>query len=130
MVYRRDRTGSGVHDGAHRSFGEWRDVQSEVDHQMLDRGEKRMIHLHSVIISYNRPELTRQAYETYLATVSVPHSLLIVDNGSDEETQEFLRTVECDVLTLQANHYPGYATNHGWKHMPAGTTHLHRADND
>ena len=91
------------------------------------------MHLHSVIISFNRLELLRQCYLSYKETVTVPHSLVIVDNASDEETHEWLATMvgpEDTVVFLEQNRFPGYATNRGWEMMPSETTHLHRSDND
>lgn len=90
--------------------------------------------LHSVVVSYNRMELTKQAIDTYIETVSVPFSLTVVDNASDEATAEWLinHSKECgyDVILLPVNRFPGYATNRGWEKMPEQTTHLHRGDND
>lgn len=94
-----------------------------------------MNHIHSVIVSYNRPELTKQAVESYLATVSIPFSLIVVDNASDYETRSMLSEMAEDderweVLFLDKNMFPGYATNRGWEKMPPETTLLHRGDND
>jgi glycosyltransferase involved in cell wall biosynthesis len=91
------------------------------------------MHLHSVIISFNRLELLQQCYESYKKTVSVPYSLVIVDNRSDNETRRWL-TLEVSphdkVLFLEHNRFPGYACNRGWEEMPEQTTFLHRSDND
>lgn len=92
--------------------------------------------LHTVFITYNRLELTKQAIESYLETVSVPYQVVVVDNGSEDGTVEWLQDAFLDgvwlheVLDLQRNFYPGYATNRGWGLMWEGATHLHRADND
>lgn len=91
-------------------------------------------HLHTCVISFNRLDLTKQAISSYLETVEMPHSIVVVDNGSDEETVAWLQGQEragaFDVLLLGENRYPGYATNRGFERAPAGTTYLHRADND
>jgi GT2 family glycosyltransferase len=85
--------------------------------------------LHTVFITYNRFDLTLQAVSSYLETVSVPYSYLLVDNGSTDGTVEWL---EQDVhgICLGENRYPGYACNLGWANAPEDATHLHRADND
>ena len=92
-------------------------------------------HLHSVIVSYNRLELTQQAIRTYLDTVSLPFTMVVVDNGSDPDVVDWLLDAsEQDgrwwVLPLGENRFPGFATNRGWERMPPETTLLHRGDND
>jgi glycosyltransferase involved in cell wall biosynthesis len=88
--------------------------------------------IHSVIVSYNRLELTKQAISSYLETVSLPFTLWVVDNGSEPDVEAELILYDGDygVMLLGENRYPGYATNLGWTNMPPGTTILHRADND
>ena len=93
------------------------------------------MNLHTVVISYNRPELTRRAIESYAVTVTVPYTLTVVDNASDEETRRYLEEAFCDglideIVYLPENRYPGYACNQGWALAPDEATHLHRADND
>lgn len=92
-----------------------------------------MMHLHSVIISFNRLELLQQCYASYKATVSMPHTLVIVDNRSNNETRQWLSekvSPTDSVIFLEHNRFPGYACNRGWETMPPETTHLHRSDND
>lgn len=100
--------------------------------------------IHTVFITYNRLELTKQAIKSYLETVSVPFTFVIVDNASTDGTQhwfhrkialsERLGVIDfppgCGFLVLDENRYPGYAANRGWERAPADATHLHRADND
>jgi len=90
--------------------------------------------LHTVFITYNRLELTKQALFSYLETVSVPHTAAVVDNGSTDGTREWLGSSEASgtglPLFLPDNHYPGFASNFGWEMAPRDATHLHRADND
>jgi glycosyltransferase involved in cell wall biosynthesis len=91
------------------------------------------MHLHSVIISYNRLELLKECYHSYKETVSVPYTLTIVDNRSDNETRQWLSaevSPRDQVIFLEHNRFPGYACNRGWEVMPSQTTHLHRSDND
>lgn len=88
------------------------------------------MHLHSCIVSFDRPALTRQTLESFLATVTIPYSLIIVDNGSNASTTEWLSSLDVPVMLLGHNFYPGYATNRGWEQMPLETTLLQRIDND
>lgn len=95
--------------------------------------------LHTVFITYNRLELTKRAIESYLETVTIPHSFTVVDNHSEDGTREWLQK-EWDsrdfgdpfrsYSLLDQNRYPGFAANQGWSLGPSDTTHLHRADND
>lgn len=87
-------------------------------------------HIHTVITSYKRKELTAQTLDGYLNTVTMPHSIVIVDNGSPPDTVEWLNSLTIPVIFLSANYYPGYAINRGWEKMPRETTLLHRIDND
>lgn len=86
--------------------------------------------LHTVFITYNRLELTKQAIASYLETVSVPHTFMVVDNGSSDGTSEWVLRQNYDAILLDENHYPGYACNRGWEVAPEDATFLHRADND
>jgi len=92
---------------------------------------KQKHHIHSVIVSYNRLDLFKQCYQTYKDTITLPHSLVVVDNCSDRETMDWLiHNVTEQLVLLGENKYPGFATNKGWSMMPAETTLLHRSDND
>ena len=90
--------------------------------------------IHSVIVSYNRPDLTEKVVKSYLDTVTLPFSLVIVDNCSDEETVGILSALCAErhfrVQYLERNFYPGYATNRGFEMAPDDATLLHRQDND
>ena len=91
------------------------------------------MHLHSVIISFNRLDLLQRCYASYKETVSVPYTLVIVDNRSENETRQWLSeqvSPNDAVIFLEHNRFPGYACNRGWELMPPETTHLHRSDND
>lgn len=91
--------------------------------------------LHSVFITYNRLDCTQQAVASYLETVTLPFTLVIVDNGSTDGTVEWLEGFQKEypehtVLLLGENKYPGYACNRGWELAPSDADLLHRADND
>ncbi len=90
------------------------------------------VKLHTVMVTYNRLESTRQSFDSYLQTVSVPWTFTFVDNGSTDGTREWILEAMgiYPYVLLDENKYPGYATNRGWEQAPADATHLHRADND
>jgi len=92
------------------------------------------MHLHSVMITYNRLELTKRAIESYLETRTGPGTLVVVDNGSTDGTEEWLwnefNVEGTGVELLKENKYPGYACNRGWEQASPDTVLLHRADND
>ncbi len=82
----------------------------------------------TVVVSYKRPELLRLTLESYLATVTVPHELIVVDNGSCEEALEVCHDLGVGVMELGENRFPGYSTNYGWDRLKGNL--LHRSDND
>lgn len=89
--------------------------------------------LHTVFITYNRLELTKQAIESYLETrpAGLPDfTYMVVDNGSTDGTAEWLIDLGAPVEWLGENRYPGYATNLGWGAEFVEADFLHRADND
>jgi glycosyltransferase involved in cell wall biosynthesis len=89
------------------------------------------VKLHTVMVTYNRLELTKQAIASYLETVAVPYTLWVVDNFSTDGTDRWLLdNYDYGLSLLAENHYPGYATNRGWSFAPDDATHLQRADND
>lgn len=94
------------------------------------------MNLHTVFITHNRLQLTKQAVESYLETVSVPFSVSLVDNDSSDQTAEWIFEELWKMLPggrhhlLSKNRYPGFAANLGWSEAPVDATHLHRADND
>jgi len=88
------------------------------------------VKLHTVFVTYNRLEASKRAIASYLETVSLPYSYLVVDNGSSDGTKEWLNAFDHPYLALTRNRYPGYACNRGWESAPADALLLHRADND
>lgn len=85
--------------------------------------------IHTVFITHDRLELTKRAIESYLETVSIPFTYVVVDNASSDGTREWLRRNHPNFL-LPHNRYPGYACNLGWCQAKKGVIFLHRADND
>lgn len=94
----------------------------------------RDMKLHTVFITYNRLELTKRAIESYLETVHLPYTYVVVDNGSTDGTVEWLHENHRFAhYALGENRYPGFAANFGWREewrFHSEATHLHRADND
>lgn len=86
--------------------------------------------LHTVFITYNRLELTKRALASYLETVSVPYTYVVVDNGSTDGTEEWLNAEGHEAILLGRNTYPGFACNRGWELADGYVDFLHRADND
>ncbi len=87
--------------------------------------------LHTVFITHNRLELTKQAIKSYLETVTLPYTFIIIDNASTDATKQWLWIDnKLPAIILNENEYPGAACNLGWSEAPDDATHLHRADND
>jgi glycosyltransferase involved in cell wall biosynthesis len=92
----------------------------------------------TVLITYNRLKYTKRTLNSFIKTVSEPYFLVVVDNSSDDGTQEWLKKEHArgkfNLLILNDdNFYPGKATNQGWEvgilAYPEAT-HLCRIDND
>lgn len=65
----------------------------------------------------------------------MPGELIVVDNDSDDGTQEWLMQQYCDglidkVILNAKNMYPGYARNQGWDRAHPDVLYLHSSDND
>lgn len=86
--------------------------------------------LHAVIVSYKRLPMLQQTVESFLATVDVEHTWLIVDNGSPADVTDWIRESGHPAILMPKNRYPGFATNTGWAHAPADADLLMRSDND
>jgi len=89
------------------------------------------MNIHTVMVTYNRLELTKQAIQSWRNTSTGPATLLVVDNNSTDGTREYLSQPGAPWrVLLDENMYPGYACNRGWELAPDDTVLLHRADND
>lgn len=86
--------------------------------------------LHTVFVTHNRLELTKQAIRSYLETVTVPYTYIVVDNASDDGTWAWLTDEDHPRHLIPENRFPGFACNRGWERAPADADFLHRADND
>lgn len=94
----------------------------------MTRASNGGMKLHTVFITHNRLDLTKQAIGSYLETVGDDATYLVVDNASTDGTKEWLNTFDHPYVALVRNRYPGYACNLGWQGTDAAL--LHRADND
>ncbi len=73
--------------------------------------EMRNVNL--VIAVYNQLHFTQQCVESIARCTSIPHEVIIVDNGSTDGTREFLRTVKATVITNETNLGCAKAWNQG-----------------
>jgi glycosyltransferase involved in cell wall biosynthesis len=86
----------------------------------------------TVILNWNRPHLLLVTVESYLATISMPYELVIVDNASDESARGFIE----EVCRARAHHREvfldenlgGEAINYGLER--ARGRYLHVSEND
>jgi glycosyltransferase involved in cell wall biosynthesis len=88
------------------------------------------MNLHTVMVTHNRLELTKQAVASYYETRLGPGTFVVVDNASSDGTCAWLDANDVPAVCLDHNFYPGYACNRGWEQAPPDTILLHRADND
>lgn len=101
--------------------------------------------IHTCFITYNRLEATKRAIESYLETVSVPFTMIVVDNCSTDGTVEWVQeefpwgawernedgSQQSYYWLSPENLYPGKACNEGWSMLEYWhADFLHRADND
>jgi len=89
----------------------------------------------STIVTYNRLDYTKATVSELLKTRQVPGELIVVDNNSDDGTQEWLIQQYLDgridkVILNARNMYPGYARNQGWDRAHPDVLFLHSSDND
>jgi len=94
------------------------------------------------VITHNRLEYTKQCLNAVDQNTDAGDEwkVVVVDNGSTDGTQEWLKSEEADglidhVILSPMNKYPGAACNQGWmvglnKFSDVNFTHLCRLDND
>jgi glycosyltransferase involved in cell wall biosynthesis len=92
------------------------------------------VKLHAVIVSYRRLPLLQGCVSSFLSTVTIPHSLVVVDNGSPSDVRDWIKRDAKKngyrFALLAENHYPGYAANRGFEMAPPDADLLMRSDND
>lgn len=60
--------------------------------------------IHTCIVSYNRLDLTKRAIQSYLETVNIPFTLVVVDNNSEKEVQRWLmKEYDHSIILLNEN---------------------------
>lgn len=62
-----------------------------------------MVKINIVLITYNRPLYLRQAIESVLNQSYINFNLIILDNGSDSETKEILKTLNDSRIRIVTN---------------------------
>lgn len=91
------------------------------------------------LITYNRLDYTKRTLRSLWDNTSdnADYYLIVVDNNSTDETQEYLKHLKKrgrinDLILNPENYYPGKACNLGWKAALNiyDATHLMRLDND
>ncbi len=84
-------------------------LQSERMEQLLRSRKPPERGLVSIVtLSWNAPQFTKLALESIRAHTTPPYEIIIVDNGSEEETTSWLRTLE-DVRVIFNKENRGYA---------------------
>jgi predicted O-linked N-acetylglucosamine transferase (SPINDLY family)/glycosyltransferase involved in cell wall biosynthesis len=86
------------------------------------------------IVTFNRLEFTRQAIESISKHTSYPHVITVVDNGSNDGTQEYLKGLKevgivKNVILLESNVGVAKASNIAWEQEPNSLYYL-KYDND
>lgn len=89
------------------------------------------MNLLTVIVTHNRLEYTKRTIESWSKTVGPDSRLIVVDNASDDGTQEWLEG-RVRWIPNKNNLFPGAATNIGWYYglEKVDADLLHRSDND
>jgi len=91
-------------------------------------------YINIVMTTYNRIDFTRQAISSILRTADWPYRLTVIDNGSEDGTQEFLKELKrkglIDTLILNPTNIGiAKAANQGWLVEPKAAYTL-KYDND
>ncbi len=86
------------------------------------------------IVTFNRLDFTKQAIASIIKHTTHPHIITIVDNGSTDGTQEYLRELQeikivKNVVLLENNIGVAKASNLAWKQEPEADYYL-KYDND
>lgn len=98
----------------------------------MDRSSSDQPLISTVVLNWNRADLLERTVTSYLATVEVPHELIIVDNGSSDDSPAVIAGLSaansnCHALMLAEN-IGGEALNAG---LAQGRgQYLHVSEND
>ena len=91
------------------------------------------------MITYNRLDWSKETFAQIKNTIIVPHRFIIVDNNSNDGTQDWIEGLLStnqidDRIINKENEYPGKACNQGWekglRKWENEITHIMRTDND
>lgn len=73
-----------------------------------------------VITSYNRPDLLRRTVYAWRANVTIPHVIIIADDGSDDNTREVIYSLSPDIAIIAGNRRGlGENLNAGLRSVPS-----------
>jgi glycosyltransferase involved in cell wall biosynthesis len=90
------------------------------------------IQLSTVMLCWNRLSLSRQCLDSYLQTISMPHELIIINNGSTDGTKQWLEGLAADpridTIIHRPNNEPTMALNEGLSRCRG--LYLHIMEND
>ncbi|MDD2707180.1 MAG: glycosyltransferase [Verrucomicrobiae bacterium] len=103
------------------------------NHQFSGRSRPTQ-YVNICMVTYNRLAFTREAIAALVAHTAYPHVLTVVDNGSQDETPDFLRQMKAqgiikNLLLLKENVGVARAANLGWLQEPEADYYL-KFDND
>jgi glycosyltransferase involved in cell wall biosynthesis len=86
----------------------------------------------TVVLNWNRADLLAKTLRSYLATVSVPYELFVVDNGSTDDSRAVIENIRRDHPEVKAilldKNVGGFALNLGLE--KATGRYLHISEND
>jgi predicted O-methyltransferase YrrM len=88
--------------------------------------------LSSIVLNWNRADLLKRTLESLAATVTVPHELFVVDNGSTDDSRDVIATFcsghpSTHAILLDANR-GGEAINVALERARGGLVHLSEND--
>ena len=96
------------------------------------RDRKIKLHIHLIMLTYNRLDYTRKSLPRLLADPDEEFSLTLWDNGSTDGTQDYLRMVKdpriLDIVFSNKNTGQAYPTNKVWSETSAEL--VGKVDND
>lgn len=86
----------------------------------------------TVILNWNRSHLLRRTVESYLATITVPYELVIIDNNSQDDSPDYIESITADVgkhrAIFLAENIGGEAINLGYQSLSGKF--FHHSSND
>ena len=86
-----------------------------------------------IIACFNMPSITKRCIDSVLASTSYPHRIIVVDNGSDERTLNYLKSIDnVELVEMGYNSGVSIARNAGMKRAMEmeDVSHICLLDND